>query len=410
MVVLDEDVIVSTHCNVCPVMEAIEELRAEVNVDKKIEAKIPQVNISAAAFTTVNYTYQTPEIYSDEPVDKFLNTLTLKEMVDIVVGIGMFGGKTRFNLPGSVGNTTSKFWNRGLVNVTLCDGPAGLRITKRSTVQRNGTIKAVELPLSVFQVLPEFIQGFMKGNPDKEPVLYQYTTAFPVTAALAQTWNKDVLYEVGRAIYEEMREYGCTFWLAPAVNIHRNPLCGRNFEYVSEDPFLTGEVAKALTLGVQQEEGYYVTVKHLACNNMEDNRNKVSSNVSERALREIYLRGFERVVRKGHAKAIMTSYNRLNGVYTPNSYDLCTKILRNEWGFDGVVMTDWFSTNKGLAHNALAMKAGNDLIMPGGKQFKKEILAGVKAGMISEKDVRRCCANVVRAIMDSAIQKEYMDK
>ena len=169
------------------------------------------------------------------------------------------------------------------------------------------------------------------------------------------------------------------------------------------------EVAAALTKGVQQEDGFYVTVKHFACNNMEDNRNRVSSNVSERALREIYLRGFEGAVRKGHAKGIMTSYNRINSVYAPNSYDLCTKVLRNEWGFDGVVMTDWFSTNKNLGHNALAMKAGNDLIMPGGGYYKKEILAGVKSGMISEKDVRRCCANVVRAIFNSATQKEYID-
>jgi beta-glucosidase len=131
--------------------------------------------------------------------------------------------------------------------------------------------------------------------------------------------------------------------------------------------------------------------------------------VSERALREIYLRGFERAVRKGHARGIMTSYNRLNSVYTPNSHDLCTKVLRNEWGFDGVVMTDWFSTNKNLGNNALAIKAGNDLIMPGGGYYKKEILAGVKSGIISETDVRRCCANVVKAIFNSAIQKEYID-
>ena len=409
VVTLDENVVVSTHSNICPVVEAFEQLTA-IPRQEEVCDTVPRVNIPASAFTTVNYTYQTPEVYSDERVDKFLNTLTLKEMVDIVVGIGMFGGETRFNLPGSVGNTTSKFWDRGLANVALCDGPAGLRIQKRSTVSKNETVKAVDLPMSVFEMLPQFIQDLMKGNPDKDPVIYQYTTAFPVTAALAQTWNRDVLYEVGKAVYEEMKEYGCTFWLAPAVNIHRNPLCGRNFEYVSEDPFLTGEVATALTKGVQQEDGYYVTVKHFACNNMEDNRNRMSSNVSERALREIYLRGFEKTVRNGHAKAIMTSYNRLNSVYTPNSYDLCTKVLRNEWGFDGVVMTDWFSTNKGLGHNALAMKAGNDLIMPGGGSYKKEILAGVKSGMISETDVRRCCANVVRAVLDSAIQKEYIDK
>ena len=409
VVILEEDVVLSKHCNICPVVEEFEQLQGRECEKEEINPSVPRVNISASVFEAIAYTYQTPEVYSDERVDKFLDTLTLKEMVEIVVGIGMFGGETRFNMPGSVGNTTSKFWDRGLANVTLCDGPAGLRITKRSTVSKNGKVKAVELPMSVFEMLPEFVQNLMKGNPEKDPVIYQYTTAFPVTAALAQTWNRKMLYEVGKAIYEEMKEYGCTFWLAPAVNIHRNPLCGRNFEYVSEDPFLTGEVAATITKGVQQEDGYYVTVKHFACNNMEDNRNRVSSNVSERALREIYLRGFERAVRKGHAKGLMTSYNRLNSVYTPNSYDLCTKVLRNEWGFDGVVMTDWFSTNKDLGNNALAMKAGNDLIMPGGGYYKKEILAGVKKGIITEKDVRRCCANVVRAIFDSATQKEYID-
>ena len=409
VITLDKDVVVSKHCNVCPMIETMEELKSEEKAFEEVNAGVPRVAVKAEDFETVTYTYETPAVYSEEKVDKFLNTLTLKEMVEIVVGIGMFGGETRFNMPGSVGNTTSKFWDRGLANVTLCDGPAGLRITKRSVVQQDGTLKPVELPISVFEMFPDFIQNFLKADPDKGTVVYQYTTAFPVTAALAQSWNTELLEEVGKAIFVEMKEYGCTFWLAPAVNIHRNPLCGRNFEYVSEDPFLTGEVAAALTKGIQQEEGYYVTVKHFACNNMEDNRNKVSSNLSERALREIYLRGFERAVRKGHAKAIMTSYNRINSVYAPNSYDLCTKVLRNEWGFDGVVMTDWFSTNKGLGHNALAMKAGNDLIMPGGGSYKKEILAGVKSGMISEEDVRRCCANVVRAIMNSATQKEYID-
>ena len=409
VVTLDEKVIVSKHDNICPVVEPIDELKSEARAEEEVNAGVLRVAIPASAFETIAYTYETPDVYSDARVDAFLNTLSLKEMVEIVVGIGMFGGETRFNMPGSVGNTTSKFWDRGLANVTLCDGPAGIRITKTSVVDKKGNVKPIELPISVFEMLPEFIQGFMKGNPDKGTLMYQYTTAFPVTAALAQTWNTDLLEEVGKAIYVEMKEYGCTFWLAPAVNIHRNPLCGRNFEYVSEDPFYTGEVAAALTKGVQQEDGFYVTVKHFACNNMEDNRNRVSSNVSERALREIYLRGFEGAVRKGHAKGIMTSYNRINSVYAPNSYDLCTKVLRNEWGFDGVVMTDWFSTNKNLGHNALAMKAGNDLIMPGGGYYKKEILAGVKSGMISEKDVRRCCANVVRAIFNSATQKEYID-
>jgi len=405
---LDKEVILSTHSNICPVKESFEELKSEKRKPEEIQPDVLRIAISADAFTTIHYVYETPDVCDDERVLKFLNTLTLKEMVDIVVGIGMFGGKTRFTLPGSVGNTTSKFWDRGLANVALCDGPAGLRIQKRSTVEKNGKVKAVDLAMSLYNLLPKFVKGFMTGNPDKRPVLYQYTTAFPVAAALAQTWNTGLLEEVGKAVFEEMKEYGCTYWLAPAINIHRNPLCGRNFEYFSEDPFLTGEMGSAITKGVQQEDGYYVTVKHFACNNQEDNRTGVSSNVSERALREIYLRGFENTVRKGHAKSIMTSYNKLNGIYTANSYDLCTKALRNEWGFDGVVMTDWFSTNKRKGNNALAMKAGNDLIMPGGGYYKKEIINGVKKGIITEDDVRRCCVNVVKSIFNSQTQKEYI--
>ena len=340
--------------------------------------------------------------------EKIIDSVPLSLKSAIVVGIGMFGGETRFNLPGSVGNTTSKFWDRGLANVALCDGPAGLRIQKRSALDKNGKIKALDMALSIMESFPGFVKKVMLGDEQKDTVLYQYTTAFPVANALAQTWNLELMQEVGNAIYQEMKEYGCTYWLAPAINIHRNPLCGRNFEYFSEDPRLSGLMAAAITRGVQQEDGYYVTVKHFACNNQEENRNKVSSNLSERALREIYLRGFETAVREGGAKAIMTSYNKVNGVYTPNSLDLCTNVLRCEWGFDGVVMTDWFSTNKNLASNAICMKVGNDLIMPGGISFKKEILQGVQSGMVTQQDVRRCCSNVVKSIFDSATQREYI--
>ena len=405
---LTEEILVSRHRNICPVKESIGELVSEAYHFEAVADNLPHIAMDAAAFETVAYTYETPEICSDKRVQTFLNTLSLEEMVDIVVGIGMFGGETRFNLPGSVGNTTSKFWDRGLVNVALCDGPAGLRIQKRSTVDKKGKVKPVDLALSIFEAFPDFVKNRMTGNPEKDTVLYQYTTAFPVANALAQTWNAGLMYEIGTAIYREMKEYGCTFWLAPAINIHRNPLCGRNFEYFSEDPRLSGNMAAAITRGIQQEVGFYVTVKHFACNNQEDNRNGVSSNLTERALREIYLKGFEICVRDGGAKGIMTSYNKINGVYASNCHDICTKALRNEWGFDGVVMTDWFSTNKGQANNALAMQSGNDLIMPGGGSFKKEILKGVKTGLISEADVRRCCANVVKAILNSATQREYI--
>ena len=407
-VTLKEELVVSRHQHICPVENAFEILVSDGYSFDAVADNLPHIVVDPSAFETAVYDYSTPEVCADERVQKFLRTLTPNEMVDIVVGIGMFGGETRFNLPGSVGNTTSKYWDRGLANVALCDGPAGLRIQKRSTVDKKGKVKPVDLALSIFEAFPGFVKKAMTGNPEKDQVLYQYTTAFPVANALAQTWNTELMYEIGTAIYREMKEYGCTFWLAPAINIHRNPLCGRNFEYFSEDPYLSGTMAAAITKGVQQEEGYNVTVKHFACNNQEDNRNGVSSNLTERALREIYLRGFEICVREGKAKGIMTSYNKINGVYAPNCHDICTKALRNEWGFDGVVMTDWFSTNKGQANNALAMQAGNDLIMPGGGSYKKEILKGLKSGLITEEDLRRCCGNVVKAVLDSAIQKEYI--
>lgn len=403
-----EEVIVSKHDHICPVLKPIEELASQAYAFEEISDNLPHIDVDTAAIETVEYTYTTPSVCDDERVQKFLDTLTLKEMVDIVVGIGMFDSGSRFNLPGSVGNTTSKFWDRGLVNVALCDGPAGLRIQKRSALDKKGKIKPIDMALSVFEAFPDFVKNRMTGDPDKDTVLYQYTTAFPVANALAQTWNTELMYEVGNAIFREMKEYGCTYWLAPAINIHRNPLCGRNFEYFSEDPYLTGTMAAAITGGVQQEEGFYVTVKHFACNNQEDNRTGVNSNLSERALREIYLRGFEICVREANAKGIMTSYNKINGIYSPNSHDICSKVLRNEWGFDGVVMTDWFSTNKGQASSAIAMKSGNDLIMPGTSFNKKEILQGVKSGLITEEDVRRCCGNVVKSIFNSATQREYI--
>ncbi len=406
---LENEVVVSKHDHICPVVKPFEELKSAGYVFEPVPDELPRIFMDAASFETVAYTYETPAVCQEPKVQSFLNALSLKDMVDIVVGVGMFPKDVRFNLPGSVGNTTSKFWDKGLANVALCDGPAGLRIQKRSAMDKKGKIKPIDMALSVMDAFPDFVKNMMTGDPNKDTVIYQYTTAFPVANALAQTWNTELMYEVGNAIFREMKEYGCTYWLAPAINIHRNPLCGRNFEYFSEDPKLSGAMASAITKGIQQEEGFYVTVKHFACNNQEDNRTGVNSNLSERALREIYLRGFEICVREGSAKSIMTSYNKINGIYAPNSHDICTKALRNEWGFDGVVMTDWFATNKGQASSAIAMKSGNDLIMPGKDFNKKEILQGVKSGLIQEEDVRRCCANVVRSIFNSAIQREYLD-
>ena len=406
VVSLSEEVTVSRHRAICPLREPLEELVAPERTAEDLTGLV-RCEMDAAAFETEVFDYREPSLCRDVRVRKILSRLTVPEMVDIVVGVGQFGASHRFNLPGAVGDTTSKFWDKGLVNTPLCDGPAGLRIQKLSTMDKNGRIKPVEYALSVMEYIPDIAKKVMLGNPKTEVPLYQYTTAFPVETCLAQTWNPALLERVGDGIYREMQEFGCVYWLAPAMNIHRNPLCGRNFEYFSEDPLLTGIMAAAITRGVQQEPGYYVTVKHFACNNQEDNRTHMSSNVSQRALREIYLKGFKMAVKAG-AKAVMTSYNKLNGVYTPNSHDLCTKVLRCEWGFDGVVMTDWYATNPGQGSNAACMAAGNDLIMPGGVTFKAGILAGLAAGTVTKQQLRRCCGNVIKAILDSNVQKQFI--
>ncbi len=407
---VDEEVCVSRKTHICSGGKPFEVLQAAEPMNDKADKyeNIPRFFLDFSEYKTKTYTYGALMPPKNKKAVDFVAELSVEDMAELVVGAGMFGAKTKFTLPGSVGNTSSKFWDKGLANVALCDGPAGLRVQRRSGMIANKKIKMIDAPMSIYDMIPKIIKNRLLANPKTSTVLYQHTTAFPVSAALAQSWNTKLMYEVGLAVHDEMKEYGATYWLAPALNIHRNPLCGRNFEYYSEDPLLTGEMAAALIKGVQIDDSHYVTIKHFACNNQEANRKKVSSNVSERALREIYLKGFEIAVRKGKAKGVMTSYNLLNGVYTANSVDLCTRVLRNEWGFDGVVMTDWFATSKGCANAAACIAAGNDLIMPGTKADKKAIIDSVQQGIIDVKQLRRCCTRVVNAIMNSEIQKEYM--
>lgn len=357
---------------------------------------------------TIEYNYSYKPKFDNLQAKEFVEKLTIKEMAELVVGDGLFlFTNPTFTLPGAVGNTSSKFYERGLVNVTFCDGPAGIRLQKESGIRKN-KVKPLEMPMSFLEFLPNFVHKILKANPKKDKLVYQYATSFPVASALGATWNSELLYEVGLAINSEMEEYGCTYWLAPAINIQANPLCGRNFEYFSEDPFLSGFLASSIIRGVESKNGYYVTIKHFACNNQETNREHVSSILDERALREIYTKAFKICVTKGKASSVMTSYNKINGVYTPNSYDLCTKLLRCEWGFDGVVMTDWFASKKGQARHDLAIKAGNDLIMPGEASAKKQIIKAVKKGILTKEELFMACYNVVSQIMESALQKEYM--
>lgn len=407
VIALDGAAITAKCKNICPLQTALEEISAPAKKTPERLGDVPRLALAAADVACVTYTYEEPEEPCSAKVAAWMKELSVDDMVRVIMGTGVIDSSQRFVLPGAAASTTSKLYGKGIANVALCDGPAGLRVQRRAVVMKSGAVKGVDAMMDFMNYFPGFIKAFMFGNPEKGTPAYQNCTAFPVGTAMAQTWNAELVERAGDAIGAEMEEYGATFWLAPGMNIQRNPLCGRNYEYYSEDPLLTGKMAAAVTRGVQSHAGCYVTLKHYAANNQEHRRNRSDSVMSERALREIYLKGFSMAVREGGARGVMTSYNKINGVYAPNSGDLCTAALRNEWGFSGLVMTDWFSTGKDLGDDGAALRCGNDLIMPGGGYHRKAVLRALKEGALSENDLRRCCRRVLEAVASSQIQGEY---
>ncbi|MDR3202801.1 MAG: glycoside hydrolase family 3 C-terminal domain-containing protein [Bifidobacteriaceae bacterium] len=275
----------------------------------------------------------TPTLYDvvkgDATWNQLVASLSVEQLANIVQG-GSTGTPSTLRAEGAAGYTTALYESLGIASMTLPDGPAGIRITQEYTA--GGT------------------------------TYYQYATDVPIGTALAQTWNRALIGEIGELIGAELGEYGGTLWLAPGMNIHRDPLNGRNFEYYSEDPLVSGLTAAAETAGVQATPGVGVTLKHYAGNNQETSRSGGNSTINERALREIYLKGFEIAVKSAQPMAIMSSYNKINGTCVAGDYDLLTDLLRGEWDFAGLVMTDWGGCGPFLDN----MYAGNDLIEPGG--------------------------------------------
>lgn len=298
-------------------------------------------------------------------------------------------------VPGSAAQTSDCAAEQGIAAIVLADGPAGLRLTQTCYVKDGA---AQQLPIEA-----SIENGYLyRGEPADGDRRYQYCTAFPTGTQLAQTWDQTMLEEVGAAVADEMRLFGVTLWLAPGMNIHRNPLCGRNYEYYSEDPLLSGRMASAVTRGVQEKGDVGTTIKHFACNNQEDNRTGSDSIVSERALREIYLKGFEIAVCEQQPLAIMTSYNLVNGVHAANSYDLCTKVARDEWHFKGVIMTDWTTTQNGPDCTAAGcMRAGNDLVMPGVEADHENIRQALADGSLELVQLKRSVAHLLPVIFAS---------
>ena len=331
--------------------------------------------------------------------------LPIEKCIGLVIGESEEGNESALgaaspSVPGSAGETSRCALEDGIANIVLADGPAGLRL--------NQHYYAVDGKPRIPTFLESLENGFFsEGEKTEGQIRYQFTTAFPVGTLLAQTWDMPLLERVGAMIADEMLEFGVHLWLAPGMNLHRNPLCGRNFEYYSEDPLVSGACAAAVTRGVQSRPGVGTTIKHFACNNREDNRMASDSVVPERALRELYLRGFGIAIRESEPFAVMTSYNLINGVHAANSRDLCMTAARAEFGHKGLIMTDWTTTNHDDSCTASGcMRAGNDLIMPGMRQDHRNIREELESGALDPADVRACAARVIRVILRSGAYEE----
>jgi len=329
-----------------------------------------------AATTCVMTMYAQPKL-TEKNIDEVIKAMTLEEKARLLVGgsNNFFGDQAAVggeaDLVAGAAGTSPAIPRLGIPATVLTDGPAGVRIDPT----RKGTTETF------------------------------YATGFPIGSCLASTWNTELVRKVGEAVGNETKEYRCDVILGPGMNLHRNPLCGRNFEYYSEDPLLTGKIGAAYINGVQSQ-GAGVSAKHFAVNSQETNRTSVDEQLSQRAAREIYLRGFEIAVRESQPWTVMSSYNMINGQYSMGNRDLLTSILRDDWGFKGIVMTDWIGIRKGL-ETITEVQAGNDLMEPGQPAQVKEIIEGVKSGRLSIKDVDRNVRRMLEYIVKTPSFHQY---
>ena len=327
--------------------------------------------------TTCMMTMNAQPKLSATNIDEVMKAMTLEEKAKLLVGgaNNFFGDQAvvggEADLVAGAAGTSPAIPRLGIPATVLTDGPVGVRIDPT----RKGTDKTY------------------------------YATAFPIGSCLASTWNTDLVGKVGEAIGTETKENRCDVILGPGMNLHRNPLCGRNFEYYSEDPLLTGKIAAAYINGVQSQ-GAGVSAKHFAVNSQETDRTSVDERLSQRAARELYLRGFEIAVRESDPWTIMASYNQVNGQYSMGNRDLLTSILRDDWGYKGIVMTDWIGIRKGL-ETITEVQAGNDLMEPGQPAQVKEIIEGVKSGKLDIADVDRNVRRMLEYIVKTPSFKQY---
>ena len=422
---LDEKAVMTACENICPLKEELNEIvpdaekvqAREVAWQKEVkEKRMSVIELKAAEIPTEKVDYQPVPEELPGKAGKIVDSLSVDQLALLATGDpgraqGNALGSAGISVPGAAAETSpcasEEPWN--VTTIALVDGPAGLRLKREYQVD-NGEIVASDF-------LAALEGGFFSKPQEKRgTTYYQFCTAIPVGTLLAQSWDVELIKRVGEMIGHEMELFNVTLWLAPGMNIHRNPLCGRNFEYYSEDPLLAGMMAAAMTLGVQKVPGCGTTIKHFACNNQEDNRMGSDSILSERALREIYLKGFEIAVKDAQPMSIMTSYNLINGVHAANCYDTCTKAARDEWGFAGAIMTDWTTTNvqiQGECTAAGCMRAGNDMVMPGLPEDHENIKKELADGTLTMAELKRCIYNTVNIVLQSNMYEgavSYLDQ
>ncbi len=409
---LSEEKILEQCVNVCPAEHTIDEIVPPARPEICTEG-LPRTALETAVTEPVVHTYKTPQAS-----DPYIDSLTAEQLIRLVVGGGTSNKNLQVEVMGASGCTTPDLYESlGIPNVVLSDGPAGLNLTSQIVELPDGSTKAARVPKNL-EAYKRYFFGFagmalksQMADPSEGVNHYQYATAWPCSQLMAQTFDTALFEEVGDAIGAEMEEFGVTVWLAPGMNIHRNPLCGRTFEYYSEDPVVSGKLAAATVRGVQKHPGKGTSVKHFAANSCELERNMSSSNLSERTLRELYLRGFEIAVKESDPMTVMAAYNKINGVYCTNNYDLLVKVLRNEWGYDGAVISDWDSmkasredsTKPASGDVQKAAAAQCDLVMPGRPDQIDALEKGVASGAVKIEDLRRSAARVLRFIRQNTI-------
>lgn len=377
-----------------------EDYRAVKKANEEVQ---PVVTISAEDIKTVEVNYDRKyEVasYVKELPDDILMKLNMGAFNENG-GVADMIGNSGLSVAGAAGQTYMGLMNKGIPSMALADGPAGVRIAKDYAEDINGNphILGASIPETMMKFMPKvmsFFLSFSTYKPKKTDIIrHQYATAIPIGTAIAQSFNVDFAKMCGDIVGYEMDYFHVDLWLAPALNIHRTIKCGRNFEYYSEDPLVSGEMTAAITNGVQAHNGCGVTIKHYAANNQEFNRTQNNSQVSERAMRDIYLKGFGIAVKKSDPVAVMTSYNLLNGIHTGEHRGLIEDILRAEYGHTGIVMTDWvvdtFSSLKGLIYPiSVAPKtimAGNDLFMPGGQKDFENVKKAFTKGEVTREQL-----------------------